>query len=131
MDRSSSTSRAAPTSSSSERGSGWSFGPAQAITELNSTSSDIQPNVRKDGHEVVFASNRSGTLGAQDIWISTREDTEQPLLGSREPRGGREHREQRDAPLAFLGRPDPLLGRSPVPTGPGDIYMSTREKHTG
>ena len=62
----------------SERGQGWSFGPAQAVIELNTASSDIQPNVRKDGREVVFASNRSGTLGGQDIWVSTREDADDP-----------------------------------------------------
>ena len=29
---------------------------------------DIQPNVRANGLEVVFSSNRAGGLGAQDIW---------------------------------------------------------------
>ena len=115
----------------SERGSGWSFGPAQAVTELNSTSSDIQPNVRKDGREVVFASNRSGTLGAQDIWISTREDADDPFsapvnLGSAVNTANNETRPSLSWDAKTL-----YFGRAPVPTGPGDIYMSTRDKHAG
>jgi len=57
----------------SERGSGWNFGPAQAVTELNSTSGDIQPSVRKDGREVVFASARwaARTSGSSPAGTST------------------------------------------------------------
>src|SRR5687768_2366000 len=35
-----------------------SFGPGMPVAELNSPAADIQPNVRRDGREVVFASNR-------------------------------------------------------------------------
>jgi len=116
----------------SERGSGWSFGPAQAVTELNSASSDIQPNVRKDGREVVFASNRSGTLGGQDIWIATREDADDPFstpvnLGSAvNTTANNETRPSfsRDAKTLYFGR-------APTAGGPGDIYMTTREKLAG
>jgi hypothetical protein len=48
------------------------FGPPERVDELSSPAIDIQPNVRRDGLEVVFASNRPGTLGGQDIWVSTR-----------------------------------------------------------
>ncbi len=115
----------------SERGSDGSFGPAQAVTELNSTSSDIQPNVRKDGGEVIFASNRTGTLGGQDLWTATREDTDDPFsapvnLGPAVNTANNETRPSlsRDAMTLYFGR-------SPFPTGPGDIYMTTREKLTG
>jgi len=38
-----------------------SFGPAWAIASLNdAAANDIQPNVRKDGREIVFSSNRAG-----------------------------------------------------------------------
>ncbi len=115
----------------SERGSDGSFGPAQAVTELNSTSSDIQPNVRKDGREVVFASNRSGTLGAQDIWISTREDADDPFsapvnLGSAVNTANNETRPSLSWDAETL-----YFGRAPFPTGPGDIYVTTREKLAG
>jgi hypothetical protein len=49
------------------------FGPASPIAELNDAgANDIQPNVRKDGREMVFSSNRSGGQGGQDIWSATR-----------------------------------------------------------
>jgi hypothetical protein len=55
--------------------SGWNFGGSTPVAGLNDpAANDIQPNVRKDGLEVVFSSNRAGTLGAQDIWASTRDD---------------------------------------------------------
>lgn len=53
------------------------FGPGAAVTELNTAAADIQPNVRKDGREIVFASNRDVTAG-QDIWASTRDSAHDP-----------------------------------------------------
>ena len=53
----------------STRQNGARLGPASAVAALNDTAAnDIQPNVRADGLEVVFSSNRTGTLGAQDIF---------------------------------------------------------------
>jgi hypothetical protein len=49
------------------------FGAPQPVAELNTTASDdAMPNVRKDGLEMVFTSNRTGGAGAFDIWTSTR-----------------------------------------------------------
>jgi WD40-like Beta Propeller Repeat len=62
----------------SERHGNGRFGPAEPVTELNSPAMDIQPNVRHDGREVVFASNRPGTLGLQDLWVATRSDVNGP-----------------------------------------------------
>jgi Tol biopolymer transport system component len=42
------------------------------VVELNSTSVDRQPAIRRDGLEIFFASDRPGTLGALDLWVSTR-----------------------------------------------------------
>ena len=36
------------------------FGPAQVVAELNTSFNDVRPNVRKDGREIVFDSNRPG-----------------------------------------------------------------------
>lgn len=118
----------------SERGQGWSFGPAQAVAELNnSTASDIQPNVRKDGREVVFASNRAGTssFGGQDIWVATREDADDPWsapvnLGSAVNTANNETRPSFSWDAKTL-----YFGRAPFPTGPGDIYITTLEKLKG
>ena len=40
---------------------------------LNTAGDDLRTSVRKDGREIVFDSNRSGTLGGSDIWTATRE----------------------------------------------------------
>lgn len=55
------------------------YGPAQlAPGALNTPFDDSRPNVRRDGKEIVFDSTRPGTLGATDIWSSTRASTSDP-----------------------------------------------------
>src|SRR5215210_4895856 len=58
----------------SERHGDGRFGPPEAVASVNTAAMDIQPNVRHDGREIVFASNRGGTgaFGGQDIWAATR-----------------------------------------------------------
>ena len=49
------------------------------VNELSAaTANDIQPNVRKDGREIVFSSNRTGGAGSQDIWTAAREHAGDP-----------------------------------------------------
>jgi hypothetical protein len=110
----------------SEKSSGR-FGPAQAVAGLNdAAANDIQPNVRADGLEVVFSSNRSGTLGAQDLWVATRSSLSAPWsapvnLGSAVNTAASETRPS----LSRTGR-QLLFGRSPGPEGSGDVYVTTR-----
>jgi hypothetical protein len=106
---------------------GMSFGPAKAVAELNSSGNDIQPNVRKDGLEVVFSSNRTGTLGGQDIWSATRASVDAPWsapvnLGAAVNTGAAETRPSLSWDARSL-----LFGRAPGPEGMSDIYLSTRE----
>jgi hypothetical protein len=111
----------------SARKNGARFGPAIPVTGLNDgTANDIQPNVRKDGLEVVFSSNRAGGAGAQDIWGATRSKVGEPWsapinLGSPINTGVAETRPS----LSFDGN-QLLFGRSPSPEGMSDIYVSTR-----
>ncbi|HEV2750027.1 MAG TPA: hypothetical protein VGV12_05820 [Gemmatimonadales bacterium] len=51
------------------------YGPGTPVIELNSPSLDRQPAIGRDGLEIFFASDRLGTLGALDLWISTRATT--------------------------------------------------------
>ena len=111
----------------SSRQEGDGFGPAVAVPGLNdATGNDIQPNVRKDGRELVFSSNRAGGLGGQDIWVSTRGSTQAPWsapvnLGPDVNTAAAETRP------SLSWRADQLLfGRSPGPEGMSDIYVATR-----
>jgi hypothetical protein len=111
----------------SERKNGARFGPAIAVPELNvATANDIQPNVRADGLEVVFSSNRAGGLGAQDIWAATRPAASDPWsapvnLGSTVNTAAAESR-----PSLSQDGKQLLFGRSPGPEGNSDVYVSTR-----
>jgi hypothetical protein len=115
----------------SERQADGSFGPSAPVTELNSTASDIQPNVRKDGLEVVFASNRrAGT--DQDIWTASRDSADAPF--SAPVRLG----DAVNTTIANETRPSLswdgtqlLFGRSPGPEGMSDIYVAVRDKAAG
>ena len=49
----------------------WSD-PVRLPDALNSTRVDARPVLSFDGTELYFHSNRSGTLGANDIWVCTR-----------------------------------------------------------
>jgi hypothetical protein len=54
------------------------YGPRALVSELNSSSNDRQPSIRRDGLELFLASDRLGTLGALDLWVATRAKTSDP-----------------------------------------------------
>ena len=99
-----------------------SFAPAVAVAELNTAAHDFMPNVRKDGLEIVFNSNRAGGFGGQDVYTSTRSSTSEPWsapmnLGSNVNTAGNETRSS----LSWDGQ-RLHFGRD------GDIYVSTRSR---
>ena len=49
-----------------------SFAAPILVSELNSTDFDFRPSVRFDGLEIIFSSNRTGSLGGVDLWAATR-----------------------------------------------------------
>jgi hypothetical protein len=119
----------------SPRNGRMSFGAATPIIELNDAgANDIQPNVRKDGREIVFSSNRAGGLGGQDIWSATRASVTDPWsapvnLG---PNVNTDLGESRpslswDAQQLLFGRAGPA-GTGEGGTGMSDIYVTTRER---
>jgi len=117
----------------SEQGSDGQFGQASPVVELNSAGNDIQPNLRKDGLEVVFSSNfgHPGALGAQDIYAATRATVDDPWsppvnLGAAINTGAAETRPSFSWDASTL-----LFGRAPGPEGMADIYISTRDKVNG
>ena len=110
----------------SQRQADGRFGPAAPVAELNSAASDIQPNVRKDGLEVVFASNRrAGT--DQDLYVATRDSVGDPFsvpVSLGEAVNTTTASETRPS-LSWDGT-TLLFGRAPGPEGSTDIYISTR-----
>lgn len=42
------------------------------LAALNTAGADLQPSLSADGRTLLFASNRTGTFGGNDLWISTR-----------------------------------------------------------
>jgi WD40-like Beta Propeller Repeat len=104
------------------------YGSATPVSELNSAGNDIQPNVRKDGREIVFSSNHAyaNAKGGQDIYVSTRASTDDPWsapvnLGDAVNTGAAESRPSLSWDARTL-----LFGRTPGPEGMSDIYITTR-----
>jgi WD40-like Beta Propeller Repeat len=122
----------------SEKQGDMSFGAASPIVELNdAAANDIQPNVRKDGREIVFSSNRAGGLGGPDIWSATRASVDDPWsapvnLGPNVNTGFGESRPSLswDAEQLLFGRAGPA-GTGEGGTGASDIYVTSREKRGG
>ena len=119
----------------SEKQGDMSFGAASPIVELNDmNANDIQPNVRKDGREIVFSSNRAGGAGGPDIWASTRMSVDEPWsapvnLGRNVNTGLGESRPSFswDAQQLLFGRAGPA-GTGEGGTGMSDIYVTARDK---
>lgn len=113
-------------------GTGDDFGPAVAVDGLNdATANDIQPNVRKDGLEVVFSSNRAGGHGDQDIWVSTRGSASDPWSTPVNLGAGVNTAAAESRPSLSWHAEQLLFGRAPGPEGQSDIYLTTREKLEG
>ena len=48
------------------------WGVATAVAELNTASNDVAPALSSDGLTMIFASNRAGGQGGNDLYVSTR-----------------------------------------------------------
>jgi hypothetical protein len=51
----------------------WS--PGVVVKSLSSPSNDDRTAIRQDGLEMIFSSNRVGTIGGTDLWVATRAST--------------------------------------------------------
>jgi hypothetical protein len=85
------------------------------LTYLNSTRSDGSPVFSRDGHLLFFSSDRAGTVGGDDIWLSARTNTHDDW-GWSEPinLGPAVNSSGGDGPGTFLSNDD----------GTGELYFS-------
>jgi len=110
----------------SVRGADGTFGPRTAVAELNTAAADLRPNVRKGGLEIVFDSDRPGTIGGPDLWFATRASVDDPWstpvnAGSAINTAAGETRGSFSWDGATL-----YFGRGPGPEGGSDIFVTTR-----
>lgn len=107
------------------------FGPAVNVTELNTSSNDMRPNIRyRDGLEIFFESNRSGSLGQNDLYFAVRSATSDPWsapenLGATVNTGFNEGRPS----LSFDGTT--LYFMSNRDDAANDIYVTRRSRIRG
>jgi hypothetical protein len=103
------------------------FGPAVLVVELSSEGTDGRTAIRRDGLEMLVSSNRSGSIGTSDIWVSTRESILDPWstpvnlgppINSGSTDGG--------SALSCDGTTLYFLSTRPGGFGGRDLYMTTR-----
>lgn len=113
-----------------------SFGPARLARGLNTGLEDARPNVRTDGREIVFDSNREGTLGGADLYSAKRrtiaDDWRIPVnLGAPINTAANETRASlsRDGLTMYFGSNRAGSELDPNSGAPSnDIYFTTRER---
>jgi WD40 repeat protein len=121
----------------SMQGVDGTFGPGSLVSELRgmtaaaTPANDIQPNVRKDGREIVFSSDRSGTRGGQDIYVATRDTTADPWSAPVNLGGAINKEVAETRPALSWDAQTLYFGRAPGPEGMSDIYAATRSKLNG
>jgi hypothetical protein len=108
-----------------------SFGPPMLVAELNSPVQDERAAVRRDSREVFLFSTRAGSLGATDLWTSTREHRKAPW-STPVNLGPTVNSSSDEAQPAISRDATTLFFASNRPGGIGllDLYMITREKGT-
>ncbi len=100
---------------------------------VNTPGNDANPWVTRDGHRLFFTSNRTGTLGVNDLWVSYREHVHDDFgWGSPENLGPQVNSTLQEVAPSYLEHEDlsgPVLyfnrqsGNQTVPQG--DLYSST------
>ncbi len=107
---------------------GGLFGAPALVAELNTALDDQRPNVRvRDGLEMFFESSRTGTLGAADLYVTTRASLssawQTPVnLGASVNSASGESRPS----LSFDGRELFFHSNRPGGAGSDDIYLARR-----
>ncbi|MGH3043027.1 MAG: hypothetical protein ACRDNG_15060 [Gaiellaceae bacterium] len=112
-----------------------SFSSPELVPRLNTTANDARPHLRADGLEIVFDSDRSGTLGGPDIWSASRASLRNPWsvpvnLGPNVNSAAAETRPSFSGHGRTLYFGSTRPGSEPDPAGAPsqDLYVATRER---
>lgn len=115
----------------SEQAPDGMWGTAVPVMELNTPFGDAGPEIRHDGLEILFHSNRTDSAGF-DLWTATRETADDlfstPMNVGQPPNSAAT---DRDAGLAARGREMILSSDRPGGVGLLDLYASARSKLSG
>jgi WD40-like Beta Propeller Repeat len=101
--------------------------PGTRVAALSTDFDDRMPNVRADGLEIVFSSNRPGGAGQQDVYVATRKSTRHPWSPPRRIEDPAINTPASETRSSLSGDGKRLyFGRKVDVNDPGDIYVSTR-----
>jgi len=108
------------------------FGPAALVEELYSPFRDTRTAISRNGLEMILSSGRPGGLGSEDLWVSTRESTEDPW-GTPVNLGPLVNTPSFEGAPALSRDGTTLYFFSEKPGGLGqrDLYVSTRSRIRG
>lgn len=108
------------------------FGVPALAAGLNTAQDDFRPNVRRDGLEIFFDSNRPGGVGGLDIWTATRASTSDPWSTPTNP-GSNVNSAANDLRASLSWDATTLYFGSTRAGGEGsqDLYVTTRPKLMG
>src|SRR5581483_5755171 len=119
------------------------WGEATPVAQLNSPLRDTRTAISRDGLEMIVTSNRTGTAGGLDLWLSSRASAQDPwpipinldldnqnkcaescpVVNSPSNDGAVALSWDRQTMIFYSNRPGGFGGN--------DLYMSTRQKLTG
>lgn len=103
--------------------------PGTRVAELSTQFDDRMPNVRIDGLEIVFSSNRPGGAGQQDVYVATRSSTRHAWSLPQRIDDTAINTPASETRASLSGDGKRLhFGRKVDVNDPGDIYVSTRRR---
>lgn len=111
--------------------------PAYLVPELSSPSRDTRTAIRRrDGLEMIMSTGRTGGVGNEDLWVSTRASVQDPWsipvnldADITNPVVNSAYFDGAPA-LSWDGQTLYFFSQRPGGSGGSDLYMSTREKLT-
>lgn len=100
----------------------------EIVKELSSSANDHRPQIREDGLEVYFDSNRNGPEFQDEIFVATRKDRERKFSTPQSVVEINSSKHERRAVLGNYGRELYITTNRVGGLGKVDVWVSTRSK---